>query len=164
MTLQRYCQSQIYNFTSENKINWYLIKHIRLWQKFFLPWNHMFIFVIATMSTLFFFYFWDSSLNVSSWIVWNLINRTLAPWFIWNLNSYSAHWNNTLRIDISPHSDTLFWFWANPSLLFLLNVLNGEATNTNFIVFGLTRSGLEPTTYRTVPNTEQQNKNVNVRL
>ena len=49
----------------------------------------------------------------------------------------------TLRIDISPHSDTLFWFWANPSLLFLLNVLSGEATNTNFIVFGLTRSGLE---------------------
>ena len=28
-------------------------------------------------------------------------------------------------------------------------VLNGEATNTNLIVFGLTRSGLEPTIYRT---------------
>jgi hypothetical protein len=30
-------------------------------------------------------------------------------------------------------------------------VLSGEAKNTNFIVFGLTRSGfeLEPTTYRT---------------
>jgi len=28
-------------------------------------------------------------------------------------------------------------------------VLNGEATNTNFIVFGLTRSGLETTIYRT---------------
>ena len=25
----------------------------------------------------------------------------------------------------------------------------GEATNTNFIVFGLTRSGIEPTIYRT---------------
>jgi len=28
-------------------------------------------------------------------------------------------------------------------------VLSGEATNTNFIVFGLTRSGIEPTTYCT---------------
>jgi len=28
-------------------------------------------------------------------------------------------------------------------------VLNGEATNTNFIGFGLTRSRLEPTYYRT---------------
>jgi hypothetical protein len=28
-------------------------------------------------------------------------------------------------------------------------VLSGDATNTNFIVFGLTRPGLEPTIYRT---------------
>jgi hypothetical protein len=28
-------------------------------------------------------------------------------------------------------------------------VLSGEATNTNFIVFALTRSGLEPTIYGT---------------
>ena len=28
-------------------------------------------------------------------------------------------------------------------------MLSGEATNTNFIVFGLTRLGLEPTIYRT---------------
>jgi hypothetical protein len=28
-------------------------------------------------------------------------------------------------------------------------VLSGQATNTNFIVFGLTRSGLEPTIYHT---------------
>jgi hypothetical protein len=28
-------------------------------------------------------------------------------------------------------------------------MLSGEATNTNFIVFGLTWSGLEPTSYRT---------------
>ena len=27
-------------------------------------------------------------------------------------------------------------------------MLRGEATNTNFVVFGLTRSGLEPTIYR----------------
>ena len=28
-------------------------------------------------------------------------------------------------------------------------MFSGESTNTNFIVFGLTRSGLEPTIYRT---------------
>ena len=32
-----------------------------------------------------------------------------------------AHWNNSLRINMSPYSDTLFWFWANQSLLLLLN-------------------------------------------
>jgi hypothetical protein len=32
-----------------------------------------------------------------------------------------AHWNNSLRIDMSPHSDTLFWIWANQSLLLLLH-------------------------------------------
>jgi hypothetical protein len=28
-------------------------------------------------------------------------------------------------------------------------VISGEATNTNFIIFGLIRSGLQPTIYRT---------------
>jgi hypothetical protein len=28
-------------------------------------------------------------------------------------------------------------------------IISGEATNTNFIVFGLTQLGLEPTIYRT---------------
>ena len=49
---------------------------------------------------------------------------------------------------MSPHPDTLSLFRANQSLPFLLNaacVLSGEATNTNFIDFDLTRSGLEPT-------------------
>jgi hypothetical protein len=34
-----------------------------------------------------------------------------------------AHWNKSPRIDImmSPHSNTLSWFRANQSLLFLLN-------------------------------------------
>jgi hypothetical protein len=32
-----------------------------------------------------------------------------------------AYWNNSLRIDMSPYSDTLSWFQANQSLLFLLN-------------------------------------------
>ena len=32
-----------------------------------------------------------------------------------------AHWNNSPRIDMSPHLDTLFRFRANQSLLFLPN-------------------------------------------
>jgi len=32
-----------------------------------------------------------------------------------------AHWNNSHRVDMSSHSDTLSWFRANQSLLFLLN-------------------------------------------
>ena len=31
------------------------------------------------------------------------------------------HWNNSLLIDMSPHSDTLSWFRDNQSWLFLLN-------------------------------------------
>jgi hypothetical protein len=52
-----------------------------------------------------------------------------------------AHWNNSLLIDMSLQSDTLLWYRANQSLLFLLNaaVLSEEATNTNCIVFDLVR-------------------------
>ena len=34
-----------------------------------------------------------------------------------------AHWNNSPRVDMTLHSDTLFWFRANQSLLFLLNAV-----------------------------------------
>ena len=37
-----------------------------------------------------------------------------------------AHWNNSQRVYtfvVSHHPDTLSWFWANPSLLFLLNAV-----------------------------------------
>jgi hypothetical protein len=51
---------------------------------------------------------------------------------------------------MSPHSDTLSSFRANQSLLFLLNAAClAEKQNSNFTVFGLTRSGLEPTIYLT---------------
>ena len=33
-----------------------------------------------------------------------------------------AHWNNSPQADMLLHSDTLFWFRANQSLLFLLKV------------------------------------------
>ena len=32
-----------------------------------------------------------------------------------------VHWNNSPRIDLSPHSGTLSWFRVNQSFLFLLN-------------------------------------------
>jgi hypothetical protein len=32
-----------------------------------------------------------------------------------------SHWNNSPRIDMSPHPDTLSWFRAIQSLLFHLN-------------------------------------------
>jgi hypothetical protein len=48
------------------------------------------------------------------------------------------------------HVAPLSWFRANQSMLFLLNAAClTEKTNTKFIVFGLTRPGLEPTTYHT---------------
>jgi hypothetical protein len=55
-----------------------------------------------------------------------------------------VRWSNSPRVDLLFHSDTVFWFPANYSL-------NTElvAEHTNFIVFGLTRAGIEVTTYRT---------------
>ena len=47
---------------------------------------------------------------------------------------------------MSPHSDTLSRIFGLSPYCY---VLSGEATNTNFMVFGLTRSGLEPTIYHT---------------
>ena len=34
-----------------------------------------------------------------------------------------AHWNNSPHVAMSPHSDTLFWFRVNQSLLFLLKAV-----------------------------------------
>ena len=59
-----------------------------------------------------------------------------------------AHWNNSPRIDMPPLLDILYWFRANQILVFLLNAAC-LATNTNFIVFSLTRSWLSPTIFCT---------------
>ena len=32
-----------------------------------------------------------------------------------------AHWNNSPQVEMSPHSDTLFWFRVNQSFLLFLN-------------------------------------------
>jgi hypothetical protein len=63
-----------------------------------------------------------------------------------------AHWLNSQQVDVSPHSDTLSWFWAHETLILSppeSYMLDREAANTNCIVFGLTQKGLEPTIYRT---------------
>ena len=41
-----------------------------------------------------------------------------------------VHWNNSPRIDMSPHSDTLSWFRANQSLLFLCVFIRGNQNLT----------------------------------
>jgi hypothetical protein len=52
---------------------------------------------------------------------------------------------------MSPHSDTLSWFRVNHSLFFLLNAacLAEKQQIIFFIVFGFTRSGLEPMIHHT---------------
>jgi hypothetical protein len=58
-----------------------------------------------------------------------------------------VHWNkiNSPWIDMSPHSNTIFWFRANHCLLFLFNAkyIPEKQQISNLIVFGLTRLGLE---------------------
>jgi hypothetical protein len=44
--------------------------------------------------------------------------KTNTPYWIFIV---LAHWNNKPRVDMSLHSDTLFWIRTNQSLLFLLN-------------------------------------------
>ena len=58
-----------------------------------------------------------------------------------------AHWNNSPWVNMSPHLDTLFWFRANQTCSFslLINAFLGRSNKYHFIVFGLTRPGLEHT-------------------
>jgi hypothetical protein len=61
-----------------------------------------------------------------------------------------AHWNNSLRVDMSLHLGTFIWLWANPSLFFLLNAkcFSREAPNTNLYSLWFYPTGLHPTIYR----------------
>ena len=78
---------------------------------------------------------------VSEWLLFNansailqlyhgdklIINEMMMMSALFYTNTLSwifivlAHWNNSPWVDMSLHSDTLFWFRANQSLLFLLN-------------------------------------------
>ena len=62
---------------------------------------------------------------------WLLISANSAIFRSW-IFIVLAHWNNSLWIDISPHSVTLSWFRANQSLIFLLNnvYMSEESTTT----------------------------------
>ena len=51
--------------------------------------------------------------------------------------------NSSPGVDMSLHSDTLFWFRANQLLCL------GEAANTNCIVIGFNRPVILPTIYHT---------------
>jgi hypothetical protein len=58
--------------------------------------------------------------------------------------------NNSPRVDMSLHSDTLSGFRANQSLLFLLNNVVCLAEKQNLqIVYGLTQQRLESKIYHT---------------
>ena len=46
-----------------------------------------------------------------------------------------VHWNNNRRIDISPHSDTLSWFWVNLSLTQSGEHANHYTTNADIDFF-----------------------------
>ena len=52
-----------------------------------------------------------------------------------------SHWNNSPWVDMLLHSNTLFWFQANPFLFFLLNAacLTEKQHMQIFEVIGLTR-------------------------
>jgi hypothetical protein len=56
-----------------------------------------------------------------------IINEMMMRFALFYTNTLSwifivlANWNNSPRVDMSIHSETLFWFRANQSFLFLLN-------------------------------------------
>ena len=76
-----------------------------------------------------------------------IINKTNALSLIFIV---LAHWCNSPRVDMSLHSNTVFWFRANQSLLFLLKAAClVEKQQIPILVFGLIRTVLESTIYRT---------------
>ena len=69
----------------------------------------------------FFNYFMERTNYISMRWLWCPLSTTptcLVGFF--KIMVHVAHWNDSLRVDMSPHSDTLSWYWANQSLLLLL--------------------------------------------
>ena len=61
-----------------------------------------------------------------------------------------AYWNNSLWIDMLPHSDTLSWFHDEQSLPYLLDTAClAEMQQISILLSGFTQQGLEPTIYCT---------------
>ena len=65
--------------------------------------------------------------GVIEWLLFNAYSRIVQllhdHGVHWIFIIVLAHWNNSLQIDMSPHSDTLSRFHANQSLLFLFNAV-----------------------------------------
>ena len=87
----------------------------------------------------------------TSYIRWYDIRLALNQQDKYNFYFARSHMNNSSRVGVLLHSDIISWFRANKSLILLFKAtyLAEKATNKNFIVFGFTRPGLEPTIYRT---------------
>ena len=68
-----------------------------------------------------------SNFSAISWREQVIFNEMMMMFALFKINTLSwifivlAHWNNSPWTDMSIHSDTLFWFWANQFLLFLIN-------------------------------------------
>jgi hypothetical protein len=87
----------------------------------------------------------------------------MASWIFIVLHNV-ANWNKSSQVDMSLHSETLFWFTANQSLLLLLSaVCLAEKQQISILVFGLTWTGLEPTIYRS-PGERANNYTTNLVL
>ena len=103
---------------------------------------------------------WESEcllFNANSAIFSYIMARTSTFWMRWWLGPLYIRptWFYTDRH--VALSDTLCWFRSNQSLLFLRNAAYlRESNKYQFLVFGLTRSGLEPTNYHT-PNEHANN-------
>ena len=67
------------------------------------------------------------------------------------IHTMLAHEINNLQEDVPFYQDTLFWLWADQSMLLLLNAacLAEKQHVPVFKVFGLTRPWIESTTFRT---------------
>ena len=89
---------------------------------------------------------WQEQITFDEMIMMSTLYKTIALSLIFIV---LAHWNNNRWVDMPHHSDTLFWFWANQSLLLLLKAvcLCEEAAHTNFSLW------FDPTNVRTHKST-----------
>ena len=97
---------------------WMLLAHVRLMNKLLIGlcnWNFSEIWVIVVLLSKFSDIWRQEHVNFQ----WEDDEVRFVPDQHAELGFYSA--NNSLRVDISLHSDTLFWFQANQSLLFLIH-------------------------------------------
>jgi len=72
--------------------------------------------------------------------IFQLLQKYIKECIWWTMERVSE-WLLFNSMSLHPH--TFILISSRP-----VDVLSGEAANTNFIVFGLTRPGLEPTIYR----------------